>query len=53
MYQKFRVPSPLARHSFLHSIATSGETTSRYLFQRGSFAKRTIICENSYNRENN
>ena len=43
MYQKFRVPGALARHSFLHSIATSGETTSTYLFQRGK------LCEKNYN----
>ena len=40
---KFTVPAPLARHSFLYSITTSGETTSRILFQRGKF------CENNYN----
>ena len=39
---KIHDPQPLVRHSFLHSITTSGETTSRYLFQRGK------LCENSY-----
>ena len=47
------VPGPLARNSFLHSITNSGETTSRYLFQRDSFAKIITICENNYSSENN
>ena len=33
----------LARHSFSHSITTSEETTSRYLFQRGK------LCGNNHN----
>ena len=48
------VPGPLARHSFLHRITTSRETTSRYLFHEvenaASFAKIIIIYENNYIR---
>ena len=33
----------LGPHSFLHSITTSGETISKYLFQHGKLSK------NNYN----
>ena len=51
---KIHGPRPLARHSFLHRITTSGETSSRYFFHEvenaASFAKIIIICENNYSR---
>ena len=47
------VPGPLARHSCLHRITISGETSSRYLFHEvenaASFAKISTICKNNYN----
>ena len=50
----FTVPSPFARHSFLHRITTPGEITLRYLFheveEAASFAEMIIICENNYSR---
>ena len=36
------LPGPLACHIFFHSITTSGETSSRYLFQHGK------LCENKF-----
>ena len=46
------VPGPLARHSCLHRITISGETSSRYLFHEvenaASFAKISTICKNNY-----
>ena len=54
VYQEFTDPDHLARHSLLHSITTSGETTSRcFYFNAASFPKRVIIFENNYSRENN
>ena len=54
VYQKFMVPGPLARHSFLHRITTPRKTSPRYLFHEvenaPSFAKIIIICENNYSR---
>ena len=46
-----RLPSATV---FYISIATSGETTSRCLFQRGKLCeKKFIICENNYSHANN
>ena len=48
------VVAPLAHHSFLYRITTSGETTSRHLFHKvenaASLAKVIIICEKNYSR---
>ena len=44
---------PLARHSFLHSIASLEELLQDIYFNSASFTKIIIICENNYSRENN
>ena len=50
---KIHGPGALARHRFLHSITTSGETTSIYLFRSVKLCEIIIICENNYSSENN
>ena len=44
---------PVVHHSFVLTITTAGETTSRYLFQRYKLCEKIIIYENNYSCENN
>ena len=46
-------PAHLTRHGFLHSIIPLEKLLKDIYFNRASFAKIIIICENDYSPENN